>query len=81
MALADRKLAPVKKGPTCTMGLLLATIDADDRATLLEWLNNPREYAGTRIAEELTAEFGQRIGAEAVQRHRRGRCLCSVESS
>jgi hypothetical protein len=81
MALAERKPSVVRKGPPCTMGLLLATIKPDDRSTLLEWLNDPRTYPGSWIADQLTAEYQQRVGPETVNRHRKGRCLCSVESS
>lgn len=84
MALAERTPTAIRKGPPCTMGLLLAFVQPADRATLLEWLGDPRAFAGTWIADQLTDEFGEsfgRIGADAVRRHRLHRCLCTVESS
>jgi hypothetical protein len=81
MGLAQRKPTAIKKGPTCTIGLLLAAMDTDDRTTLASWLDDPRTYPGTWIADQLTDEYGQRVGDSTIQRHRKGRCLCTVESS
>jgi hypothetical protein len=76
MSLRDQIAAEttVKKGPTCSVSLLLADLDAEDRAALLEALADVK-VPGTAIERALLRE-GHRMGAHNIQRHRRGMCSC-----
>lgn len=72
---ARAKVAPLKKGPRCTMGSLLRTLTPDDRTALQDDLDNPF-VQGTRIGKAL-AEMGSPIGQHVLDRHRRGDCGCT----
>lgn len=74
MSYADAKAAvgPVKKGPTCTMCILLASLDDQDRTDVQADLDNPG-VGGTFIGRTLAAA-GHPIGQHVLDRHRRGQC-------
>jgi hypothetical protein len=57
------------RGPRCTVGAILDTLDADTAAKVRSVLDNPAVTA-TRIANTLTSS-GYRVQAPAVARHRR----------
>ncbi|MGC4950909.1 hypothetical protein ACLQ2N_32555 [Streptomyces sp. DT224] len=57
------------KGPQCTVGAILDTLDAATAAKVQTVLDTP-SVSSTRIADTLT-EAGHRVQAPAVARHRR----------
>jgi hypothetical protein len=66
------------KGPPCGLGNLLAHIPEDERTALLS-LINPEAYprtTTTALSRAIEAAYGQRIGRNAIDRHRRGDCSC-----
>lgn len=73
MALADVPLgAPRKKGPPCSVCLLLAALDDNDRARLEGWLSDPTiRYQA--IERELRPR-GYPVAAFSYSRHARGDC-------
>ena len=76
-ALADPNYRPAK-GPTCTVTVLLSTMDDDDADLLRKAMANP--YAPTTAIAAALADQGYRITAATLQRHRRGECRCARES-
>lgn len=64
----------VKKGPTCSMELVIKVLDDDDVLALVGALNNP-QITGRAIAQALRIE-GHNVRDATVQRHRRGLCQC-----
>lgn len=74
--MRDRFSVPpaVNKGPTCGLGLLLSSLDPDERSALEEALANPL-WRHASIEEALRAEDHQ-IDASTISRHRRGMCKC-----
>ena len=69
--------ARVKKGPPCTMSLVLAELDGDDRVALQNALDD-EAIAHTTIYRVLTSN-GFRVSLHTVTRHRRGECLCAAQ--
>lgn len=63
----------VFKGPQCTVGALLDTLDDKDEAALLAIMErNPNDLATNRwIADFLVADGHPRIQAATINRHRR----------
>lgn len=59
----------------CTIAIVLDQLDADDRQTLLELLDDPL-IGHTRIVRSLNA-IGVDIGDSTIGRHRSGRCRCA----
>ncbi|RSS97273.1 hypothetical protein EF903_01625 [Streptomyces sp. WAC05292] len=57
------------RGPRCTVGTILDTLDADTTRKVREVLDNPG-ISSTQIADVLTGS-GHRVQAPAVARHRR----------
>jgi len=76
MSLRDQIVAEsyVKKGPTCSVKILLNDLDDEDRQALAEALDDEK-IAGTAIERALLKE-GHRMPAHNIQRHRRGMCSC-----
>lgn len=76
MSLRDQIHAEstIKKGPTCSVSLLLNDLSAEDRAALVDALADPK-VPGTAIERALLKE-GHRMAAYNLQRHRRGLCSC-----
>ena len=66
----------LRKGPPCTISVILAGLDKDDRTALVEALTNPL-ISHTSIYRVLTGN-GFRVNIHTVQRHRRGECLCGT---
>ena len=74
MALSkDRTPKKSVPGPRCAVCIALMTMDADDRATLTEWLTNPR-LQSLELVQWLAADGIDFVGQQSVQRHRRGAC-------
>jgi len=73
------QLEPIlKKGPPCTVGVALRQCDADDRAVLQGWLDDP-SITHARLARSiLLSELG-RVAPESVRRHRAKDCLCGTD--
>lgn len=69
--LAAHKDLP--KGPPCTMTVLIAQMDADDREALAAALRSNQTSA--LIARAMT-DAGFEVQSSTVRRHRRGECAC-----
>ena len=76
MSLRDQIAAEstIKKGPPCSVALLLSELKGDDRQAVIEALGDPKVPA-TAIDRALLKE-GHRVGSNSLQRHRRGECSC-----
>jgi hypothetical protein len=71
-------LERTKKGPPCGLGNLLAHIPEEEQTALLS-LINPEAYprtTSTALARAIESAYGERIGRNAIDRHRRGDCSC-----
>lgn len=75
MALSDHDLSARKKGPSCSVGVLISRIDEADQATLASWFDDATKQS-TDISDALNAEFDVSLSPYTVQRHRRGDCRC-----
>lgn len=80
MALTDRlnDVRPAAiKGSPCSVGVLLDTLDVDDRDALLLMLGNTEQPGWTAgdIYDAVTAE-GHKIGFQTINRHRGRKCRC-----
>jgi len=65
---------PLRKGPACGLGRIIAQLDGENLAALYLMLDNP-DWTGADIARALTDE-GHDMKPAAVARHRRGECKC-----
>lgn len=77
MALSDALAieAVTRRGPPCTVSLLLADLGKDDHAALVDALAHPT-LTTAAISRALLRE-GHRINAATLQRHRKGECACA----
>jgi hypothetical protein len=69
----DRTPTNLLPGPKCSVCIALTTMDADDRITLQDWLDNPL-VRSLQLVQWLNDDGIGYIGQQAVQRHRRGAC-------
>ena len=87
-ALDEAMVAPTpKRGPDCSMGLVLQVIPGETRERILRAMTQPRQD-GTLVPSTVIADLlisaGYNVKVDAVQRHRRrlmGRtngCACRV---
>ncbi|MBT2395241.1 hypothetical protein [Streptomyces sp. ISL-100] len=60
---------PTRKGPPCTVGTVLASVDGETGAALRRILGTP-EVSSTAIAEVLN-QHGREVTSYTVARHRR----------
>lgn len=75
MSLADEaRAANNRRGAVCSVRLLLQRSTPEDQAELLEALADA-EIQSTALARVLRAR-GIEIGADNLQRHRKGDCRC-----
>lgn len=76
MSLADTltDAQKARRGPGCSLGLLLPLLDDRDRDGLLEALSSAL-VESTAIARSLQAH-GHDISSQTVSRHRRHVCKC-----
>lgn len=74
-SLLDRARAlQARKGPPCTLRVLLESLDATERADLEAVVADGAINATTIAA--LLREDGRPIGEDTIRRHRTGRCAC-----
>lgn len=71
----DAEKAAFRKGPTCSLEVVLSKVDPDDAAALNAYLDDAAVPA-TAIARALQRE-GHVVRAQAVQRHRSKQCRCA----
>jgi hypothetical protein len=64
----------IRKGPPCSVGLLLESLPDDEAAALNVLLDSP--MLGTDIAAHVYAEGYADIAGGTYSRHRRGACCC-----
>ena len=76
---ADHQLTKRRPGGTCSVRIVLESVDNDDQATVLGWLRDRNGVSANAIANELQGH-GHDIGTSAVERHRRGDCKCPIEA-
>jgi hypothetical protein len=75
-ALAAEKAA-FRKGPGCSVGQLLASLDPPARADLQTALDEPpEEFPHSFIVRAVAIATGKRIGGQTISRHRAGVCQC-----
>lgn len=75
MSLLDEiRRERIKKGPACTVSVLLTKLEKSDAADLQAALDDAG-ISATIIAKVLS-ERGERISVEALRRHRRKMCGC-----
>ena len=74
LAGALAEATPARRGGTCHVALLLATLDAEDREAFLAALDN-RALSPKRIAAVMQ-DHGHDIGYNSIYRHRNGECRC-----
>lgn len=72
--LSEEVAALTRRGATCTVGVWLATLSKAERADVDEVFASAA--FSTTIAKAVEKAYGTRVGADAVQRHRRGACQC-----
>lgn len=66
--------AAFRKGPTCSAGLLLEALPADERADVEAALLDPGiPYT---VLSRALGKAGHKVGAETLRRHRKGDCSC-----
>lgn len=78
MSLAEALAAgptATRKGPRCSIGILMAGMSAADRAALNGAFSNA-EWTSTAIRNLLEEHAGFKCSPHTVQRHRRGECTC-----
>jgi len=66
---------PARKGPTCSVKLLLASMDEHERDTLIAAFDD--ETIQSRTIWRVLIDEGYEISDSPIGRHRRGLCLCS----
>ncbi len=80
MSLKERPKVARGTGMPCSIASASSALDADDLATLHEWLSasmdDPERRADWQIAADLYAETGVRVAEQQVGRHRRRTCRC-----
>lgn len=76
MALSTYNFSAKKKGPSCSVGVLVSRMEDDDKATLAEWFEDSNRFSSD-ITDALNAEFDVSLSSYTVQRHRRHDCKCS----
>jgi hypothetical protein len=67
-----------KKGPPCSVGVIIEQLSPDDVAALNAALSD-HAITGRAITAALTSE-GHKVRDHAVNRHRRGLCMCGVNA-
>ena len=65
-----------RKGPPCSMGVILDALTDDERAQMLEAFDD-KAITGAVIADVLS-RHGHKITGPTVIRHRQGRCACGA---
>lgn len=67
-----------RKGPTCTVGLAIATYPKPEQTEWLEVLAATVPH--TVIAEAFKADNHPEVKPSAISRHRTGKCMCGPNS-
>jgi hypothetical protein len=81
MSKLEEALAEVRRavsGPPCSVGQLLATLEEEERISLLKLLN-AEDYPRTPssvLVRAISAAYGIDIHRQTVDRHRRSDCVC-----
>lgn len=72
--LEDMKADEIKKGPPCSLEVVLREMKNPDREDLLEAMKDPTIMATT--ISRVLARRGVKVGPQAIRRHRNGECRC-----
>jgi hypothetical protein len=70
------KEPPKPKGEPCSVGTVIPKLDDEDRAYLIESLEDPHTPPSSALGRGLR-ERGFQVGDHSIRRHRRKECLCS----
>lgn len=71
---------PMIRKRSCTFGRWLTTLDADDRKTVFDLLEN-LDWTITELTVFLKKEANANVSEKAISRHRKHECLeCTYES-
>jgi hypothetical protein len=73
--LDPKYLTQPKRGPRCSVGLALETLQ-DERHDLLQALLTTPGVVWTKAQEHSEEDLGVFLKAESLSRHARGRCTC-----
>lgn len=80
--LGGLRASRTHRGPTCTVSVVLAELEPEDRAALERVLAD-RAISATRVSTILN-RHGHIVSAPAINRHRRGRinggCACHEDA-
>lgn len=77
LAKSNPNRGPNRAGSQCGIHRLLGELDSDDRAAVLEWVND-FGYTAKAISREL-ADNQIEISVGQIQRHRRKDCVCRLD--
>ncbi len=67
---------PTRKGPRCSVGVILDSLPDQDSQALQDALDARHRWTAEQIAELIRTEVKTRIMGQTVARHRRGACSC-----
>ena len=76
MTMLERaqKIQRGRQGPNCSVGITLGGLQPKYRQEVEEAMADMTIFS--TIIEQLLEEDGMTVGASAIQRHRRGTCMC-----
>lgn len=78
--LDDLKLVEQRKGPQCTVGLMLSQVDVKEAKAILDIIDGPEGYLGG--LSKVLASYGFSISPRTLRRHKhrgdvsKGGCAC-----
>lgn len=79
MALSEYKPAKQRKGPGCTVGVLVSSLDAEDRAELERWVAERATWSS--IADSLQRALSQKFLPSTLSRHFGSPRKCSCDDT
>lgn len=79
MALSDFKPEKQRKGPGCTVGEMVASLDAADRAELDRWVAERATWSS--IADALQRALSQKFLPQTLSRHFGSPRKCSCDDA
>lgn len=67
----------VRKGPPCSVGLLLAALDDEERVAVIAALAD-KGRSKRQLSEAIRIAYKYDIRDHTLNRHRRGQCKCAA---
>jgi hypothetical protein len=65
----------VRKGPPCSVGLLLAALDDEERVAVIAALAD-KTRSKRHLSEAIRVAYKYEVQDHTLNRHRRGQCKC-----